>query len=69
MAAAIAAFAWPLRLGPAAMFSIRIWRRRVAWRAAAGVAIVLLIGILLFAARTRYYTGVFSVLYGRKPTR
>ena len=57
-------FALPLRVPVASLPRLRMWRTRVAWRAAAIVVSIVAVGILLFAWRTRYYTGVFSVFYG-----
>jgi hypothetical protein len=53
MAAAVSVFAAPRQLRP--------WIR---WRESLIVAATLAFGVLLFASRTWYYTGVFSVFYG-----
>jgi hypothetical protein len=64
MALGVAAFALPLRMPVGALVRLREWRARVAWRTAIAVPAVVAIGVLCFAWRTWYYTGVFSVLHG-----
>ena len=64
LAFAVAVFALPIRVGVGALPRPSVWRRRVAWRAAAILVSIVGAGILLFAWRTWHYTGVFSVFYG-----
>lgn len=64
MAAAVAAFALPLSLPAWSAWRMRHWWPLVRWRVVAGIAAALAIGVVLFAWRTWYYTGVFSVFYG-----
>lgn len=64
MVMAVIAFAWPLRQQARDLWTPRRLLRRVSYRVVFGVAGVIAIGLLLFAARTWYYTGVFSLLYG-----
>lgn len=64
VAIAVGVFACSLRMPASAIFSSRAWQRYVSWPVVTGVIAILALGIVLFAARTWYYTGVFSVLYG-----
>ena len=64
MAAAVAVFALPLELPASALWRPAAWRHLIRWRIVIGVAGSLAIGMLLFAWRTWYYTGVFSLFYG-----
>jgi hypothetical protein len=64
MAAAVAVFALPLGLPANALWRPASWWSRVRWHVVMGVAVSLAIGMLLFAWRTWYYTGVFSVFHG-----
>jgi hypothetical protein len=64
MAAGVAIFALPLDLPVRDLIRPAAWWRRVAWRTIVIVAVVLGIGLLCFAWRTWYYTGVFSLFYG-----
>jgi hypothetical protein len=64
MALAVAIFAWPLTAEASAIWRPRAWLANV-WRPALiGVPVALAIGIGLFALRTWYYTGEFSVFFG-----
>ena len=64
MALAIAAFAVPVTLPAAAVWQPRVWWPQVQWRAVFTIAGALILGAALFAWRTWYYTGVFSVFHG-----
>lgn len=64
MVLALIAFAWPLRQSADDLWSPSRLLHRVSYRVLIGVSAVVAIGLLLFAARTWYYTGVFSLLYG-----
>jgi hypothetical protein len=64
MAIGTAVFALPAALATQWWFRPVLWWRRVSWRAVVVVTATIGIGITLFAWRTWYYTGVFSVLYG-----
>jgi hypothetical protein len=64
MAAGVALFALPLDVPVRALLRPSGWWRRVAWRTAAIVPAVIGLGLLGFAWRTWYYTGVFSLFYG-----
>jgi hypothetical protein len=64
MAFAVAAFAVPLTLPASAFWRPRQWLPLVHWRVVIGISIALALAALLFAWRTWYYTGVFSVFYG-----
>jgi len=64
MALAVMAFAWPLRQPTGDLWSPGRLLHRISYRVAAGIAIVIAVGLLLFALRTWYYTGVFSLFYG-----
>lgn len=64
MSLAIIAFAWPLRYRAGDAWSPRLLFARVSKRVLFGTAVLIAVGLLLFAARTWHYTGVFSLLYG-----
>jgi hypothetical protein len=64
MALAVAAFALPLDLPVRAALWPSQWWSHIRWRIAVGIVVSLSIGLLLFAWRTWYYNGVFSVFYG-----
>jgi hypothetical protein len=64
MAAATAAFALPLTVTAGELWRPKTWLPQVSWRAVTGVAVMIALALLLFAARTYHYTGVFSVLHG-----
>jgi len=65
MVLALIAFAWPLRQPAGDLWSPRrLLQHRVSYRVLFGVGAVIAVGLVLFAARTWYYTGVFSLLYG-----
>jgi hypothetical protein len=64
MAFAVAAFALPLDLPTRVAFRPSIWWPQIRWRVVIAVVVSLAIGLLLFAWRTWYYNGVFSVFYG-----
>lgn len=64
MALAVAAFAWPVRQPIADLYSPSRWRLRLSRPVLAGVLGGVVLGVVLFTARTYYYTGVFSMLHG-----
>ena len=64
MAIAVAAFALPLTVPARALWRPRAWWPQVHWRTAIAVFASLAIGVVLFAWRTWYYTGVFSFFHG-----
>ena len=64
MAFAVAVFGLPVRQPVRTLFRPGTWVRRTSWRTVAAVTLTLGLGLLLFAWRTWYYTGVFSVFYG-----
>lgn len=64
MALAVAAFAWPVRQPVGDLYTPSRWWPRVSVPVLAGVLGGVAIGVFLFTARTYYYTGVFSMLYG-----
>ena len=64
MAIAVAAFALPLSVPAVALWRPRAWWPLVHWRIAVAVFASLAIGVVLFAWRTWYYTGVFSFFHG-----
>ncbi len=63
MALAVAVFALPLDVRANEAFRLNTCRS-ISWRLVATVAGAVGVGLLLFAWRTWYYTGVFSVFYG-----
>lgn len=64
MAAAVALFAIPLRVRVRETLNFRAWLPRVSWPTVAAIGGTIGLGLLFFAWRTWYYTGVFSVLHG-----
>ena len=64
MALAVAAFAVPVMLPAFAVWRPRHWWPLVRWRVVIGISAALAVAALLFAWRTWYYTGVFSVFHG-----
>ena len=64
MAFAVVLFALPVRQPVRTALGPGVWLSRASWPTAAGVGVTLCLGLLLFAARTWHYTGVFSVFYG-----
>jgi hypothetical protein len=64
MALAVAAFALPITTPASVMWRPRLWWPMVRWRVVIGVTAGLAVAALLFAWRTWYYTGVFSVFHG-----
>jgi hypothetical protein len=64
MAIGVAVFALSLRVPSRAFVQRRAWWWRVSWRTAVIVPAVIGLGVLCFAWRTWYYTGVFSVFHG-----
>jgi hypothetical protein len=64
MALGVSAFALPLALPTRALWRPRRWTPVTSWRLVSYVVGAVGIGTLLFAWRTWYYTGVFSVFYG-----
>jgi hypothetical protein len=64
MAAGVAAFALPPGVPVRSALRVAEWLRRVSWRTALSVAGALAIAALLFAWRTWYYTGIFSLFHG-----
>jgi hypothetical protein len=64
LAFALAAFALPLSVAAGDLWAPRRWLPRVEWRTAAWVWGAMAVALFLFALRTWYYTGVFSVFHG-----
>ena len=64
MAAAVAAFALPITVPAAAAWRPRAWLPQMRWRIVIAIGGALAIGGVLFAWRTWYYTGVFSLFHG-----
>jgi hypothetical protein len=64
MALAVAAFAVPVTLPVFAVWRPRRWLPQVHWRVVIGIGLALVVAAGLFAWRTWYYTGVFSVFHG-----
>jgi hypothetical protein len=64
MAAAVAAFAIPPDVKTRDLINPQAWAPRVSFRTIGVIAFALSLGAVLFAARTWFYTGVFSVFYG-----
>jgi hypothetical protein len=64
MAFAVAAFAVPVTLPAFAFWRPGQWLPLVQWRVVIGITVALMVAALLFAWRTWYYTGVFSVFHG-----
>jgi hypothetical protein len=64
MAAAVAAFAWPIREPASTLLRPTRWTRRMSLTTVAAVAATLSVGLMLFALRTWHYTGRFSIVLG-----
>ena len=64
MAVAVAAFALPLTVSIGDWWRVHTWFPLVRWRVVGGIAAALTAGCVLFAWRTWYYTGVFSLFHG-----
>jgi hypothetical protein len=64
MMIALTAFAWPLRQPIADVYRPRMLVARVSRKALAGVLTVIALGLWMFTARTWYYTGIPSMLFG-----
>jgi hypothetical protein len=64
MAVSISLFALRARQPVRRVIPAWPWRRPAAWTSAVIVVSVVAVGLLLFAWRTWYYTGVFSVFHG-----
>lgn len=64
MACAVSAFALSPLVTTPAWWRVKEWWPKISWPAAAGVLGTIALALILFAARTYYYTGVFSVLHG-----
>jgi hypothetical protein len=64
MAISVAAFALPLTLPIGDWWRMARWLPMVRWRVVSAIASGLMIGCALFAWRTWYYTGVFSLFHG-----
>jgi hypothetical protein len=64
MAVAIIVFAWPLSEPAATLWQPRSWLARVWYPPLIVVPAVIAFGMFLFALRTWYYTGVFSIFHG-----
>src|SRR5919198_2684372 len=69
MAFGIVAFALPPRMPARFAFRLGELWRRVSWRTVVVVVATICCGLLLFAWRTWYYTGVFSVFHGTQRQR
>ncbi|HEX4915709.1 MAG TPA: hypothetical protein VFV51_17245 [Vicinamibacterales bacterium] len=68
MAVAVVVFAWPLGKPASTLWQPRSWLTD-AWRPALiGVPVIVAVGMALFALRTWYYTGHFSMFYGTQAT-
>ena len=64
MAAAILVFAWPLSEPSSLLWKPRTWLSRAWVPVLIVVPALLALGMFLFALRTWYYTGVFSIFHG-----
>jgi hypothetical protein len=64
MGLGLVAFALPLRMPVRALVQPRAWLSRVSWRTAIIIPAAIALGLLFFAWRTWYYTGVFSLFHG-----
>lgn len=64
MAFAVSGFALPLSVPAGEWVKVRVWLSQVSWKAAFGVIGAVVMALVLFAARTYHYTGVFSLLHG-----
>jgi hypothetical protein len=63
-AVGVTAFALPLRLAARAIVRPHSWWPGISWRAATIIPAIIALGVLFFAWRTWYYTGVFSLFHG-----
>ncbi len=68
IALAVIAFAWPVAYSVDHLWRPATWWPRISRQAAIGVFAVVVIGLILFAVRTWYYTGVFSLFHGTQGT-
>ena len=64
MALAVAAFALPITMPAATAWRPREWWPQIRWRVVIAIVAALATGAVLFAWRTWYYSGVFSVFHG-----
>jgi hypothetical protein len=64
MAMAVCVFAWPIREPIRTLLRPAAWFRRASVPTIAIVSATVSVGLLLFALRTWYYTGMFSLFYG-----
>jgi hypothetical protein len=64
LALAVAVFAIPDDVKACDLWRPQLWLRRVGWRTAGAIAAVVALGVALFALRTWYYTGHFSLFQG-----
>ncbi len=64
MAFALVVFALPISQPLRTAFRPSVWLSRTSRQTIVSVIAMLCLGLLLFAGRTWYYTGVFSVFYG-----
>jgi hypothetical protein len=64
MAIAVAAFALPMTVTAGDWWRVTTWLPKVQWRVVAAVAAALIAASILFAWRTWYFTGVFSLFHG-----
>jgi hypothetical protein len=64
MVLALLAFAWPARTAVSTLFTPASLVKSASRPVFAGLAAAILLGVLLFMARTYYYTGVFSLVQG-----
>jgi hypothetical protein len=64
MALAASTFALPIRQPVRAVWQPATLAARTSWQTLIAIVVSLGLGVLLFAWRTWYYTGVFSVFYG-----
>lgn len=64
MALAVSAFALSLSVTTPGWWRVKEWWPKISWTGAAGVIGTIAFALMLFAARTYHYTGVFSVLHG-----
>ena len=64
MALASAAFAIPVLVPASALWRPATWWPQISWTTLLGVSGVIALGLVFFAWRTWYYTGIFSVAHG-----
>jgi len=64
MAFAVAVWGLPIRQPVRTAFRTATLAARTSWPTVTAVVLMLSLGLLLFAWRTWYYTGIFSVFYG-----